>query len=273
MFTFAVSNALPDESSNYSSPPKQAILSSGKSVRHSFAEGDLLFYTMGVFIDLTGQRFGRLVVSGRANCTNTGNVKWVALCDCGKMTIKSANKLRCGNAVSCGCLWKQNIANRHDAHGLTKHRLYSIWNNMKSRCFNKNNISYCYYGARGILVCDRWMIFMNFYLDMSVSYNEHVSLHGEKNTSLDRINNKMDYCLINCRWATLIEQNNNRSPFNWKRKRTGIRVNGAKLTDADVIKIRAFPKIIADKTIAAEMSVGRQTINNIRNYKTRTNIK
>lgn len=75
---------------------------------------------------------------------------------------------------------------------------------MKQRCGNRKNKSFKNYGGRGITVCDRWQKFENFLKDMgSRPSNAH---------SLDRINNNLGYELSNCRWATWIEQANNRRP-------------------------------------------------------------
>jgi hypothetical protein len=79
-----------------------------------------------------------------------------------------------------------------DYHGMTGTLEYHIWNGMKSRCFNKNNSQYKYYGGRGIIVCERWMKFSNFLEDM-----------GKKpeGMSIDRINPKKGYYKENCRWT------------------------------------------------------------------------
>lgn len=84
---------------------------------------------------------------------------------------------------------------------------YYIWINMKIRCFKKTSPYYKNYGARGITVCDRWKnSFHNFYQDMGPKPGpEH---------SLDRIENDGNYEPGNCRWATMIEQNNNRRNSN-----------------------------------------------------------
>ena len=86
----------------------------------------------------------------------------------------------------------------------TKHKLYATWNNLKQRCYNKNNPSYIHYGGRGIKVCDRWLKSLeNFIQDM-----------GERpeGTSIDRINNDGNYEPSNCRWATKSQQQINKRP-------------------------------------------------------------
>lgn len=59
---------------------------------------------MGRHIDLTGRRFGRLVVVERSTNAPNGNARWLCRCDCGGSTISNGTTLRAGNARSCGCL-------------------------------------------------------------------------------------------------------------------------------------------------------------------------
>lgn len=84
-------------------------------------------------------------------------------------------------------------------------RLYSIWSNMKNRCYNKNDIAhYKYYGARSIGVCYEWRTNYKAF--------EEWALHNgySDDLSIDRINNDGWYTPYNCRWVTKLEQNNNR---------------------------------------------------------------
>ena len=56
-------------------------------------------------VDLTGQRFGKLVVVGEvAERSVAGRIKWLCLCDCGNYTEVGANNLSNGNTKSCGCI-------------------------------------------------------------------------------------------------------------------------------------------------------------------------
>ncbi|MBQ1790821.1 MAG: hypothetical protein II008_11615 [Oscillospiraceae bacterium] len=89
-------------------------------------------------------------------------------------------------------------------HGLSKHPLYHVWLNMKSRCSNPNNHKFELYGKRGITVCKEWASsFMAFYT--------WATANGyEKGLSLDRIDNNEGYCPENCRFATAEQQNQNR---------------------------------------------------------------
>ena len=55
-------------------------------------------------IDLTGQRFGKLVVLERLGPTEYGDIQWKCKCDCGRETVALTYKLRIGEKRSCGCI-------------------------------------------------------------------------------------------------------------------------------------------------------------------------
>lgn len=94
-------------------------------------------------------------------------------------------------------------------------RLYNLWQGMKQRCNNPNNISYKNYGGRGISYDIGWEIFQGFFNDMAESYYKHVEEYGERDTTLDRIDVDGNYSKENCTWATWHEQalNKRTSPY------------------------------------------------------------
>lgn len=97
---------------------------------------------------------------------------------------------------------EKNIRKESKTHGLTKTPIYLVWVNMKTRCYNKNVAAYKDYGERGIVVCDEWLTFINFYNDMKDGYSSELQL--------ERIDNNRGYCKENCKWATVSEQGLNK---------------------------------------------------------------
>lgn len=165
-----------------------------------------------MYIDLIGQKFGRLTVIGREKNNKDGRATWRCNCDCGNETIVLGKSLRNGNTRSCGCLHIETAATNGKKslrHGMKGTSFYNVWRNMKKRCFLKTNEGYKDYGGRGITVCDRWLVFDNFKEDMYEEYLKHLKEYN-KDTSIDRINVNGNYEPSNCRWATMEVQSNNK---------------------------------------------------------------
>lgn len=168
---------------------------------------------MGKFIDLTGQRFGRLIVIERVVDKERENKQhttfWKCICDCGGQIVCSRNHLLDGHIRSCGCLHDENSKTSNKTHGLYHTRIHAIWTNMIQRCTNPKNKKYYRYGGRGIKVCDEWRKFENFYnWSVDNGYNEFLKA---KQCTIDRKNNDGDYCPENCRWTTSTVQSGNKS--------------------------------------------------------------
>lgn len=65
---------------------------------------------MSKFIDLTGQKFGRLTVIERAKNYKSGQSRWLCKCNCGNEKVIGATNLRRGYTKSCGCLSKETMS-------------------------------------------------------------------------------------------------------------------------------------------------------------------
>lgn len=154
--------------------------------------------------DLKEQRFGLLKVI-RFHGMGHGTRKrphWVCKCDCGNMHIASASNLQQGGVRSCGCLSKDGTRKGNYSHGLHGTAIFNTWKNMMSRCYDTSDASYIRYGGRGISVCREWHDIKKFVAD--------VGHRPRSDLTLDRVNNDGNYELTNVRWATQLQQSNNR---------------------------------------------------------------
>jgi len=161
--------------------------------------------------NLKGMTFGRLFILDKAISRKSGNdnrsrVFWICRCKCGNIKEIESSPLLTGRTNSCGCIRKEIIGKLNYKHGESsrnKTKEYRAWVHMKGRCYDLLNPKYKNYGGRGITVCDRWIgSFENFLEDMGRSPLKY---------SIHRVNNDKNYYPENCKWATDVEQANEKT--------------------------------------------------------------
>ncbi|MFV4743016.1 AP2 domain-containing protein [Citrobacter portucalensis] len=159
----------------------------------------LSFRTTSRINDLTDKKFGKLLVLGYVprNELKNSNDRVNCLCDCGNIIEVQVGNIASGNSTQC----KHCCQIIHDKRNTGTYNSYTA---MKSRCNNPNVKHYHNYGGRGITVCDRWNQPHGF-----VAFLEDMGERPE-GMSIDRINPDGDYEPSNCRWATAVEQANNK---------------------------------------------------------------
>jgi hypothetical protein len=202
---------------------------------------------MGQSIDITGQRFGRLValrLTARGSQSRSRSQRWAFKCDCGNEVELRKRNVMYGGTLSCGCLSIQTTVERSTTHGHAKRGSasceYRSWADMHTRCGNRNRKDYKDYGARGITVCERWESFENFLADLGFKPSpQH---------SLDRIDPNGNYEPGNVRWATPIEQANN------KRTNRLLTIGGQEATIAEHAREASIPYEVLLKRVNAGWS-------------------
>lgn len=184
-----------------------------------------------LFKDLTGKRFGKVVVVKRAENKNN-RVAFLCRCDCGTEFVTLSQNLVNGWTKSCGCLNRekasQRVSKRNTTHGCSHTRLHDIWKNMRSRCLRTYNTAYKNYGGRGIKICKEWNDFKTF---RDWAYENGYS----EELTIDRVDVNGDYTPENCRWVSAEKQANN------KRTNHFVEHNGERKTISEWAKELGFP--------------------------------
>ena len=137
---------------------------------------------------------------------------WRCKCDCGNVVSVQYSNIKSGATKSCGCLNREIHAKRNYKHGGNfrgkTERLYRVWRGMHERCENPDNISFKYYGAVGVSVCEEWKdyaVFRKWATEHGYSENAE---RGQ--CTLDRVDPFGNYEPENCRWVDMKTQSNNR---------------------------------------------------------------
>ena len=157
---------------------------------------------MGIFLDLTGKKFGRLTVIGMADSIKRPNGKrmgvCLCVCDCGNKLEVPSCALKSGNTKSCGCLKKEKIRAHTDLIGMKFGKLRVIkYSHSK---YNKKTQNYKYYY---VCKCDcgstviKQSTYLKYRKDQSCGCNRLNKIrlfnkknkvkHGMRNTRIYRI--------------------------------------------------------------------------------------
>lgn len=167
--------------------------------------------------DLTGEKFGRLIVThleGRKEDRSGKPLLWACDCECGKKALVVSNELTSGHTKSCGCYLEeyleksnQRFREEYQTHGLSGTKEYSAWKRIKARVFKKSNQDYETYSKIGM--SDSFANDFTAFLEDIGKIPEGM----EGRVSVDRIDNTKGYVEGNVRWATDTEQARNKGMY------------------------------------------------------------
>ncbi len=214
-----------------------------------------VYTIMGIFkeklmvaaIDLTGQRFGRLVAKEFIGSI-VGRRSYKCLCDCGNEIIVRAESLRGKITTSCGCFRKELIGNLRKTHALSKTPEHRAWCKIKGRILNPKDPKYPQYGGRGLGIHGPWVhSFEQFLADMGK--------RPENKNSIGRIDVDRGYFPDNCRWEDTYEQARSRTD------NVFVEVDGVKM----VLKDACAKLGLGYKSVHAKMKYKGMTFEEIAN--------
>lgn len=167
--------------------------------------------------DLTGKRFGRLVVQyliGRGLDGKGGPLLWQCVCDCGRQTAVRNHCLKSGHTKSCSCLRDEILKTKPITHGRTGTTEWKRWNNMKDRIKTLgNDPNSAYFGLE---IEEEWIESFDSFLE----HIGEVPSDFKGKPTLDRIDTSKGYVKGNVRWATFEEQARNRGM--WMNNKSGV---------------------------------------------------
>ena len=164
---------------------------------------------------LTGKKIGSLtVLSETEKRTKYRDIIYLCQCDCGGLCEKSSSELKYKynnpHYPHCGCL-----------HRISYTPEFTLWFDIKQRCYNPNNQDYGRYGGRGIQMYEPWI---NDFTGFYIWIRDNLGLRPSPKHSMDRINNDGNYEPGNLRWALQYQQVHNSS--------------GKVFTEEDIVNVR-----------------------------------
>jgi len=125
-----------------------------------------------------------------------GSIKALFVCDCGDKHYVNYSNVRRGLSTQCVKCQAKLTATRMSTHKMSSTALYNVWAGIKRRCYNENQVSYKYYGAKGVLMCDEWRDSFESFATWAKSNN------WKKGMAVSRFGDSGNYCPDNCKIQT-----------------------------------------------------------------------
>lgn len=136
--------------------------------------------------------------------------KYKCICNvCGYEISKTYPDIAGNNKVIYNCLHTKRRNKDKIKRNITNKRIKSIHKGMCNRCYNTSDRDYKYYGAKGIKVCDEWIVNPASFEKWSLEngYNE--------NLTIDRTSSEKGYSPDNCQWISHRENSRKAGTVNW----------------------------------------------------------
>lgn len=156
--------------------------------------------------DWTGSVYGKLTITEVSHTDEKYRVFWKAKCECGNETTLRSDSFTSGKTTSCGCVRIESVKKSLTIHGESGSNLYQVWWQIKNRCNNPKHPNFNRYGGRGITYFSEW----NEYKSFRDYIKKELGVKPSSNHSIDRIDNSGNYEPGNLRWATPLQQTQNR---------------------------------------------------------------
>lgn len=148
------------------------------------------------------------IIEATAEREKGGHLLYIGECIyCGKRVKRRLVTMK-ETSICTHKRYNDGVEQKH-LHVWKFHRLQSIYRNMKSRCYNINNKSYCWYGAKGIKICNEWISDPGEFEKWAIESGYTDGL------TIDRINPNGDYEPNNCRWLSQEDNSRRAGRVNW----------------------------------------------------------